>query len=204
MHAANPATCAACSRAHDPVCGLPHRRGATCCDHHALDPSAHQAALQYLPQHHDIQRRAFHHMGIAPGSCTTCHNGTMSKGKPAGHIATTAPCDSCHKTSAWTSAKFSHVSVAAGSCASCHNGASAKGKPSGHIPTGAACDSCHKTSAWTRRALATRGLRREPALPVITGPVPKANRRRMSRLPAPATAAIKRQPGCLLLSVTPV
>ena len=91
----------------------------------------------------------FNHLGIAPGSCATCHNGSTSKGKPSGHIATTAACDSCHKTTAWLPASFSHSSVAPGTCSTCHNGSTATGKPSSHFVTSRACDACHTTTAWT-------------------------------------------------------
>ena len=90
----------------------------------------------------------FSHIGVAPGSCFSCHNGGGASGKPANHMATAAACDSCHRTSAWRPASFSHASVAPGSCQSCHNGGSATGKPANHMATTASCDSCHRTSAW--------------------------------------------------------
>ncbi|MEI8163859.1 MAG: cytochrome c3 family protein, partial [Betaproteobacteria bacterium] len=91
----------------------------------------------------------FSHNRIAPGSCVSCHNGTVAKGKPSAHIATTVACDTCHRTSSWTPASFSHSAVAPGSCQTCHNDSTAKGKPAGHVTTSAACDTCHRTTAWT-------------------------------------------------------
>ncbi|MEI7456414.1 MAG: hypothetical protein WCK93_06775, partial [Nitrosomonadales bacterium] len=92
----------------------------------------------------------FSHLGILPGNCTTCHNGSFAKGKPATHVATTAACDSCHKnTSTWLGATFNHAGVTHGSCATCHNGSTATGKPANHVMTTAACDTCHKsTKTW--------------------------------------------------------
>jgi len=90
------------------------------------------------------------HTGVAPGSCGTCHNGSYNGAvaKPANHVITTAPCDSCHRTTAWIPATFSHASVAPGTCGTCHNGTTATGKNARHIPTTAACDQCHRTTTW--------------------------------------------------------
>ena len=88
----------------------------------------------------------FSHMGVSPGTCTSCH-GVTASGKPNKHIATTAQCDVCHRTSAWIPATFSHASVTPGTCTSCH-GVTASGKPNGHIATTAQCDACHRTTAW--------------------------------------------------------
>lgn len=90
----------------------------------------------------------FSHTGIAPGSCTMCHNGATADGKPANHMITTASCDTCHRTTAWIPASFNHATVTPGTCATCHNGTTATGKPAGHVQTTASCDSCHRTSAW--------------------------------------------------------
>jgi hypothetical protein len=70
-------------------------------------------------------------------------------GKPATHIATTASCDTCHRTTAWIPATFNHTGVAPGTCATCHNGTTAKGKSAGHFVTSRTCDACHRTTAWT-------------------------------------------------------
>jgi hypothetical protein len=94
----------------------------------------------------------FSHVAVLPGTCTTCHNGSIATGKPAAHMQTTGSCDSCHKTSGWQSATgFNHAGVTAGSCITCHNGARATGKPPRHVPVAASvsCDACHRTSgAW--------------------------------------------------------
>ena len=91
---------------------------------------------------------SYSHAGVAPGTCMTCHNGTMVSGKPGGHVLTTASCDSCHRSTAWIPAGFNHMGVAPGTCASCH-GVTATGIPSGHVATnGASCDTCHSTRAW--------------------------------------------------------
>lgn len=91
---------------------------------------------------------SFSHAGVAPGACTTCHNGTMVSGKPGGHILTTESCDKCHRSTAWTPAGYNHAGIAPGTCATCHNGTTATGKPGGHIATADSCDVCHRTSAW--------------------------------------------------------
>jgi hypothetical protein len=87
----------------------------------------------------------FTHAGNS-GGCTGCHNGSAALGKPPTHIATNAPCETCHKsTAAFAGARMNHAGII-GACASCHNGAGALGKPATHIPTSAACESCHKSS----------------------------------------------------------
>jgi hypothetical protein len=107
--------------------------------------SCHKSTAAWLPV-----PATFSHTGIAPSTCNTCHGGSFTNidVKPATHLVTTAQCDVCHRTTAWTPATFSHTGVAPGTCASCHNGTSATGKPAGHVVTSAACDSCHSTSAW--------------------------------------------------------
>lgn len=92
----------------------------------------------------------FNHMGVAPTSCGTCHNGMTASGKPAGHIMTTAPCGTCHRTTAWVpTLKPDHsLFTPATLCSTCHNGSSATGKPAGHIATAGNCIDCHRTTAW--------------------------------------------------------
>jgi hypothetical protein len=90
----------------------------------------------------------FRHVGIAPGSCMSCHNGTVASGKSPNHMVTSASCDSCHRTTAWLPAAFNHANVAPGTCMSCHNGTQATGKPANHVVASASCDSCHRTTAW--------------------------------------------------------
>jgi len=114
-------------------------------------PRSHIQTMQTCETCHNtlsFSGARFNHIGVAPGSCMSCHNGMTAKGKPANHIQTSASCDSCHRTTVWSPAQFSHANVAPGTCASCHNGSNARGKPANHVMTTAACDSCHRTSAW--------------------------------------------------------
>ena len=81
-------------------------------------------------------------------TCVSCHNGTISKGKGAGHISTTDNCAKCHSTTAWLPyVKVDHLEVK-GMCNSCHNNTTATGKTATHIPTTQQCDYCHSTTAW--------------------------------------------------------
>ncbi|WP_281926138.1 cytochrome c3 family protein [Methylocystis bryophila] len=99
-----------------------------------------------LPSSPTTGAQGFDHL-TARGPCAGCHNGRDAIGKPAKHIATSATCDSCHKsTRTFAGAHFDHAAVAATSCASCHNGKDAIGKPAKHIATSATCDSCHKST----------------------------------------------------------
>jgi len=90
------------------------------------------------------------HSNVKPGTCASCHNGSLATGKSTAHIATPASCDSCHKTTAWKPATgaMDHSNVKPGTCATCHNGSLATGKSTAHIATPASCDSCHKTTGW--------------------------------------------------------
>ncbi|HYL71136.1 MAG TPA: cytochrome c3 family protein, partial [Candidatus Dormibacteraeota bacterium] len=91
----------------------------------------------------------FDHSSVAGQPCVSCHSAASGAGKPAGHIATTDACQSCHTTQAWLPlARVDHSQVK-GSCVSCHNGGAAMGKPAGHMPTSADCASCHTTNSWT-------------------------------------------------------
>ncbi len=89
--------------------------------------------------------RFFHHPGVPGTACVSCH----SAGRPAGHLATTDSCQSCHSTIAWLPVIRVDHSQVRGQCVSCHNGVSAPGKPAKHLATSAACESCHTTNAWT-------------------------------------------------------
>ncbi|MCC6757634.1 MAG: hypothetical protein IT474_06680, partial [Arenimonas sp.] len=106
--------------------------------------------------HNNAKCEGCHQRGIlkgTPKTCSGCH--VSGSGFPeataasASHIPTTAGCDSCHRTNAWTSAKFDHNTVAGRTCASCHNGRTASGKPADHIATTQTCDSCHRTTIWS-------------------------------------------------------
>lgn len=78
----------------------------------------------------------------------TCHNGMDAEGKPNDHVSTTAECDVCHSTRAWSPASFDH-STFTDPCSTCHNGMDATGKPSGHFITTQECDVCHMPGGWT-------------------------------------------------------
>jgi hypothetical protein len=114
----------------------------------------------------------YSHLGIAAGTCSTCHDNSSSLspglGKTPGHLATVASCDVCHTDTAnFTSFRmvsgFNHAAPAAATwgshqCgSSCHNN-SANYKLTGaalsptHVNVGltsipvASCDSCHGTT----------------------------------------------------------
>lgn len=64
----------------------------------------------------------FNHGTVPPGTCTTCHNGVVSTGRPANHNAgnkLTQSCDQCHRTTAWLPASWNHNGVTTG-CGTCH------------------------------------------------------------------------------------
>lgn len=96
----------------------------------------------------------YSHSGVAAGTCASCHIASYAQMdyKPLNHIPTTASCDACHRTSAWTPliTPYSHSGVAAGTCLSCHLASYPlmEYKPSNHIPTSASCEACHRTTAW--------------------------------------------------------
>jgi hypothetical protein len=94
--------------------------------------------------------RKFDHVGVAPGTCASCHTGAPPMGKPANHVVTTASCDSCHNTTAWTPANFSHANVSPGTCTTCHgrSGGPPMNQSADHFITTRSCDACHTTSAW--------------------------------------------------------
>ncbi|MEQ1718897.1 MAG: hypothetical protein ABL907_23415, partial [Hyphomicrobium sp.] len=81
--------------------------------------------------------------------CASCHNGTTAMGKNNGHLPSTQPCETCHRsTLTFSGASMSHTGITTG-CANCHNGTIAEGKPNDHPRTTAPCESCHKsTKSW--------------------------------------------------------
>ncbi len=108
----------------------------------------------------------FNHMGVVAGSCQTCHNGTLTSGKPSSHVSTSASCDACHRIGAWSpAATFDHTGVVPGTCTSCHGGGKAAAKSATHQPTNAnqTCDDCHKSfsgwrpTAWNHTQMAVTG-----------------------------------------------
>ena len=70
-------------------------------------------------------------------------------GKPANHVPTTLPCESCHKsTTTWLGGTFTHAATDT-NCSSCHNGTTATGMTTPpHIPViGVQCSNCHTNTA---------------------------------------------------------
>jgi hypothetical protein len=88
------------------------------------------------------------HIGIAVGSCASCHNGTTATAKSGRHLATVLSCDACHRTTTWRPASFTHLGIAPGGCLACHNGNMAKAKAASHFATARSCDACHSASTW--------------------------------------------------------
>lgn len=109
----------------------------------------------------------FSHVAVAPGTCASCHNGSMASGKPNGHVMTTMPCDTCHRTAAWLPAGYNHAGVTPGTCETCHTpGGSGLAAPANHIPyktqllNGASmsCDTCHtSTTTFTSEVMNHNG-----------------------------------------------
>lgn len=88
------------------------------------------------------------HSGFVVG-CARCHNGATATGKKPSHIATSAPCETCHRsTMTFAGARLDHASLT-GACATCHNGVVAEGRPRQHVMTTAPCNMCHRTTFWT-------------------------------------------------------
>jgi hypothetical protein len=142
-------------------CASCHSMGSRLASENIVKPQQHfptQLSCETCHSTLSFSGARFNHMGVAPNSCGTCHNGMTTSGKPAGHLMTTASCDTCHRTSAWVpSLKPDHsLFNATTNCAGCHNGSTATGKPSNHIPfqvlSGVAignCATCHKSGYTT-------------------------------------------------------
>jgi hypothetical protein len=92
---------------------------------------------------------AFDHRRVAATPCVSCHGSGSATGKPAGHIASSNSCQSCHGTVAWLPVTAVDHTQVLGSCVSCHNGLAAKGKSNTHIASSDTCATCHTTNAWT-------------------------------------------------------
>ncbi len=109
--------------------------------------------------------------GHATAACETCHVGGMFQGtprncagchalgnrvgatpKPANHIVTDAPCETCHfNTATFLGAHYNHGTAIPGQCATCHNGRIATGRPTSHnagMKATDSCDRCHRSFAW--------------------------------------------------------
>jgi Cytochrome c7 and related cytochrome c len=85
------------------------------------------------------------HVGLISG-CAACHNGVAATGKRSNHIVTSAPCETCHKsTVTFAGARMNHTGLVA-NCVRCHSGAIATGRPAKHIVTNAPCETCHKST----------------------------------------------------------
>ncbi|WP_455199976.1 cytochrome c3 family protein, partial [Kaarinaea lacus] len=82
------------------------------------------------------------------GTCESCHNGTIARGKGPTHVTTLEPCDVCHTTNTWL-VSFDHSTVAGQACSSCHDGIQATGKHASHINATDICEACHlNTTSW--------------------------------------------------------
>jgi len=105
---------------------------------------------------------------VAAGNCASCHGPIAGvKAKSASHIATTAQCDVCHKsTTSFSGAVFDHASAkppVGGRCDSCHGvTAGVKAKSTSHLPTTAQCDTCHKNTTAFKPATMNHGATNGP------------------------------------------
>ena len=96
------------------------------------------------------------HAAVSGVPCSGCHSGAYvgqgtagAQAKGANHVATTAECSTCHKsTTTWAGATFVHAATDT-NCSSCHNGTTATGMTTPpHIPTGTLqCSNCHTNTA---------------------------------------------------------
>jgi len=138
-------------------CASCHRAGMRLARGNVVMPARHVPTQQACDACHNTRSfvgARFSHAGIAPGSCTSCHNGAFAPGKPAAHLPTVASCETCHRsTSTWLAVSGGHSAanaVGTGTCDTCHNGVGARGKHAAHIPVPAGlakCDSCHRSQA---------------------------------------------------------
>jgi hypothetical protein len=86
------------------------------------------------------------------GSCFSCHNGSIAKGKTPDHIPADNNCDACHTTVAFSPQRMDHTATSAAakrSCRGCHTGVRAATLSRSHIQTTAECGDCHTTLSWT-------------------------------------------------------
>lgn len=81
--------------------------------------------------------------------CSSCHDGAIAVGKPAGHLATADECNQCHtNTVAWLPAlgaePANHIPHAGVQCSSCHVGGGVVRGPTLHTYLNTyACTTCH-------------------------------------------------------------
>ena len=136
-HSPTPTSCATChngvqqtgqSSNHMPTAGL-----GDCIVCHTVAKSANFTTwLGALYSHSPV-----------PAICSNCHNGIISKGKLASHVATTQECGTagCHDATrsnnftTFLNAGFNHVAITT-TCKSCHDGVQATGTPTSHIAIG--------------------------------------------------------------------
>ena len=88
----------------------------------------------------------------ANGTCFSCHNGVVAKGKTPDHIPADNNCDACHTTIAFSPQRMDHAAVTANvkeACRGCHSGVRASAISRSHIPTTAQCGDCHTTLSWS-------------------------------------------------------
>jgi hypothetical protein len=98
---------------------------------------------------------SFKHEGIV-GNCASCHDRVHATGMPAAHIPIdTAPCESCHSPSnftTWAGPTMNHAAVTGVACASCHEagktffGVTIVTRPPAPHPTGGDCSQCHNST----------------------------------------------------------
>lgn len=155
-----------CSQCHMPPAGhvsIPADTECNAC--HRVDvwsPLGDSPAPAPMPSPTPSPTPVFDHTTLAPGTlCTSCHDGVIASGKPAGHVTTSSQCDVCHSTMAWlptlaqfnggtgAATPFDHSTIGTATCVSCHDGNTAMGKSPNHISTTDMCVACHNTSAWT-------------------------------------------------------
>jgi len=124
------------------------------------NPSGHPVSSDACDMCHsttgNFKDGVFDHTGVAPGTCTTCHNGVKASGRPLpsvdkAHPQNSQECDACHNTLSWYDVSVvDHTNITTG-CSNCHNGtvsgADAKGPK--HMTTTRECNVCHLATATT-------------------------------------------------------
>lgn len=140
-----PRDCATCHMVGNPMGAstkpLTHMNTSVQCD------NCHRT-LQWSPAF-------FSHIGLADGSCSTCHDGNKAKGKPNNHMMTNADCSGCHVTVSFVTLKSSaNIPLPSGHfpttqfCGACHVGASFLPGKMNHFGITGNCVSCHNGTPW--------------------------------------------------------
>ncbi|HEX6943669.1 MAG TPA: hypothetical protein VF128_12125, partial [Gemmatimonadaceae bacterium] len=180
------AQCVSCHRADYDGTTKPRHAGfpTTCADCHSnTDWSGatfdHQATRFPLSgAHNAVACTSCHGDQVYQGKsmeCMSCHRTAFqaTTNPPHGSSSFSAPCTSCHTTTAWAGATFNHEvtrfplsgahrstscagchadKVFAGkptTCVSCHRGAYDAAKTPPHAGFPVTCESCHATGTWT-------------------------------------------------------